>query len=88
MAAKTRDWTRTGTIVALADWIRREGSTEGNRALAVIVMRERDGALSLDEGIALKDVEAMMRANLEPLLEDVKQAREERRRQGARVAWD
>jgi hypothetical protein len=88
MANAKRDWTKTGVIVSLADWIQRDGSVSGNQVLAVIVMRERDGALSLDPSIALKDVEAMMCAHLAPLLEDAAAARAEKRKQGARVKWD
>lgn len=74
--------------MALADWIQREGSVPGNAALAVIVMREKDGALAVDAAIAAKDVEAMMGAHLAPLLEDLLRARAEKRKQGARVQWD
>lgn len=88
MAKAPLDWTRTGTIVAMADWIRRDANLPDNAALAVIVMREKDGALSVDPAIALKDVEAMMSAHLGPLLEDLAAARKEERKQGARVKWD
>lgn len=83
-----RDWTRTGTIVALADWILREGHVEGNAALAVIVMREKDGALAVNHAVAAKDVEAMMCAHLEPLLASLERERAERRTGAARVRWD
>ena len=83
MTKAARDWTRTGTIVAMADWLRRESG-----ALAVIVMRGQDGALAVDEAIAPRDVEAMMCAHLTPLVEDLGRAREEKRGQGARARWE
>lgn len=73
--------------MALADWIQREGNVPGNAALAVIVMREKDGALAVAGEIAVKDVEGMMCAHLAPLLEDLEKARAEKRKQGARVNW-
>jgi hypothetical protein len=88
MAKVERDWSKTGVIVSLADWIRRDGSLPDNQVLAVIVMREKDGALSVCEQVAARDVEAMMCAHLAPLLEDLKKAREEKRKQGARVKWE
>ena len=83
MTKAARDWARTGTIVAMADWLRRESG-----ALAVIVMRGQDGALAVDEAIAPRDVEAMMCAHLTPLVEDLGRAREEMRGHGARVRWE
>ncbi|HVW78539.1 MAG TPA: hypothetical protein VHB45_13065 [Alloacidobacterium sp.] len=79
---KDRHWERTGSIVAYTDWLRKESG-----ALAVIVMRAGDGALSVDDAIAPKDVEDMMLAHLQPLVEDLAQARQEKRGKAARLSW-
>lgn len=88
MTKPPRDWTRTGTIVAMADWLRRESG-----ALAVIVMRPQDGALSMDDAIAPKDVEGMMCVHLEPLVEDLRKNRDQGsgnrdQKNVARVRWE
>jgi hypothetical protein len=88
MSKPQRDWTRTGTIEALAGWMQREGDVDGNAALAVIVMREKDGALAVSAAIAVKDVEAMMCAHLAPLLEDLARNRAEGKKPTARVKWE
>lgn len=80
---KNRHWEKTGSIVAYADWLRKESG-----ALAVIVMRAEDGALSVDGDIAAKDVQDMMLSHLQPLVEDLKRARAEDRGKGARVKWE
>jgi len=81
MAKTPRDWTKTGTIAAMARWLREESG-----ALAVIVMREGDGALDVHAEIAPKDVEGMMCVYLAPLIEDLARARAEKR--SARVKWE
>jgi hypothetical protein len=88
VAKVERNWEKTGTIVSLADWIRKDGSVADNQVLAVIVMRARDRALSVREDVALKDIEPMMSAHLAPLLDDLEKARAEKRKQGARVKWE
>jgi hypothetical protein len=79
MGSKGPDWSRTGTIVAYAEWLR--SKSEG---FAVIVLRRDDGALAVDPDLAPRDVRALIDENLSALLEDLARARREKRK-GARV---
>lgn len=76
---KGPDWTKTGTIVAYAEWLRAKSD-----AFAVIVLRLNDGALAAQPDIPPRDVQALVEEHLPSLVEDLAVARREKRK-GARV---
>jgi hypothetical protein len=69
------DWTRTGTIVAYAEWLRKKSG-----ALAVIVVRRDDSALAADEQLAPLDVAPLAMMHLPGLVTDLANARKEKRK--------
>jgi len=77
--SKGPDWTRTGTIVAYAEWLRAKSG-----AFAVLVLRRDDAALAVDGELAPADARELLRERMEPLVADLAAAREEKRK-AARV---
>lgn len=73
------DWTRTGTIVAYAEWMRKKA-----RAQVVIVVRRDDAALASDPEIAPLDVRDLVETTCAAIVDDILRAREEKRK-AARV---
>ena len=67
---KTRDWTKTGTIVALAEWIQKSGG-----ALAGVVIRVDDAALAIDPELMPKDVQELLNDRLPDLIKNMAAAR-------------
>ena len=78
-SAKDADWSRTGTIVTYAEWLRKLSG-----ALAVIVVRRDDAALAADPEIAPMDVKDLVCDRAERLADDLELARKEKRK-AARV---
>lgn len=76
---KGPDWSRTGTIVAYAEWLR--GKSD---ALAVVVVRVNDAALAADPLLAPNDAQDLVIDRVIDLARDLSAARREKRK-GARV---
>ena len=75
------DWSRTGTIVAYAEWLRKKAG-----AFAVIVVRRDDAALSSDEAIAPMDVRDLVETACARMVDDILEARKSKR-PGARSEY-
>lgn len=69
------DWTRTGTIVAYAEWLRAKSG-----AFAVMVLRRDDAALAVDGEIAPGDARELLHERIDPLAADLAAARNEKRK--------
>lgn len=69
------DWSRTGTIVAYAEWLRKKAG-----AFAVIVVRRDDSALSSDPEIQPADVRDLVETACARLVDDIERARKEKRK--------
>ena len=74
--ASAPDWTRTGTIVAYAEWLRAKSG-----AFAVVVIRRDDAALAADAEIAPADVKDLIEARTSVLVRDLDTARKEKRKE-------
>jgi hypothetical protein len=72
---KGPDWTKTGTVVAYAEWLR-----EKSGALAVVVVRRDDAALAADLTIKVADVGERIMDDLPALVLDLPKARAEKRK--------
>ena len=79
--ANNPDWTRTGTIAAYAEWLRKKSG-----AFAVIVVRRDDAALASDEEIKPADVRDLVETACARLVDDMELARKEKR-PAARVEY-
>jgi hypothetical protein len=55
MAGKGPDWEKTGTIVAMAEWLRSKSN-----ALAVVVVRVDDAALAIPSDLAPRDAQDLV----------------------------
>jgi hypothetical protein len=77
--SKGPDWTRTGTIVAYAEWLRSKSD-----AFAVVLIRRDDSALAVDGQLAPADAECLINTYLPKLFRDLEVARREKRK-GARL---
>jgi hypothetical protein len=77
MARKPLDWTKTGTIVAMAEWLRKSGDE-----LAVVVIRPSDAAFAADPILAAADAGALIEHYLPQLVEDLAKAHQEKRAAG------
>ena len=77
--SKGPDWGKTGTIVAMAEWLRKNSG-----ALAVVVIRRDDAALAADPKIAPADVRDLVEDYTPRLAGDLERARREMRA-GARL---
>ncbi len=80
--AKQLDWTKTGTVAAMAEWVR-----ERSGALAVVVVRVNDGVLAADPDLAPGDARELLSERVPPLAADLAAARQEKRR-AARVEME
>lgn len=78
-ARKGPDWRKTGTIVAMAEWLR-----EKSGAFAVVVIRRDDAALAVDPAIAPGDARELLLERVPNLAADLAAARQEKRK-GARM---
>jgi hypothetical protein len=79
MAGKGPDWTRTGTIVAYAEWLR-----DKSDAICVLVVRPHDSTFAVDPRCKPADAEELVNQYLPRLSERVDQARLEKKK-GARL---
>jgi hypothetical protein len=75
MAKTPPDWTRTGTIVAYAEWLR-----EKSGALAVVVVRRDDAALAADVDLRPDDAKDLVIERVIDLARDLEAARKEKRK--------
>jgi len=73
--SKGPDWTRTGTIVAYAEWLRSKSG-----ALAVVVVRRDDAALAADLLLAPVDAQDLVIERVIDLARDLPAARKEKRK--------
>lgn len=71
---KGPDWARTGTIVAMSEWLRKSSD-----ALCVVVIRRDDSAMAVAKGMPARDVPALLYEHLAPLIADLEPARREKR---------
>ena len=74
-SSKGPDWTKTGTIVAYAEWLR-----EKSGALAVVIVRRDDAALAADPHLAALDAQELVEARVSLLADDLEAARREKRK--------
>lgn len=73
--SKGPDWTRTGTVVAYAEWLRSKSD-----AFAVLVLRRDDAALAVDPELAPEDARVLLLERVGPLVADLAAARLEKRK--------
>lgn len=78
--SKEPDWTRTGTIVGYAEYLRSKAD-----AFAVVVLRRDDAALAVDPELAPADARELLGERMEPLLADLAVARREKRKAARHV---
>ena len=79
MSKVAPNWTKTGTIVAYAEWLR-----EKSGALCVLAIRRDDGALAADPEVAPSDAAGLIERNIVALALDLERSRKEKRK-AARV---
>jgi hypothetical protein len=79
MGSKGPDWSRTGTIVAYAEWLRSKSD-----ALCVVVVRRDDASLAADPLLAPEDAKGLVIERVIDLARDLQAARREKRK-GARL---
>jgi hypothetical protein len=75
MASKGPDWTKTGTIVAYAEWLRSKSG-----ALAVVIVRRDDAALAADAQLAAMDARELVEERVAVLADDLEASRKEKRK--------
>lgn len=68
--AKQLDWTKTGTLVAMAEWLR-----ERSGALAVVVVRVDDAAMAADAGIGPEDAKNLIVERAQELARELQASR-------------
>lgn len=73
-ARKEPEWSKTGTVAGMADWLRKKSG-----ALAVIVIRVDNSVLSADDELAPMDVRGLVHDHLPLLVSDLARARTEKR---------
>ena len=76
------DWAKTGTIVAMAEWLRSKSD-----ALCVVVIRRDDAALAADVHLAARDARELVIERMPELARDLQAARTEKRA-GGRVEME
>lgn len=79
MARKPLDWTRTGTVAAMSDWLR-----ESSGAICVLVIRPHDSVFSVDPACPPSDAEDMVKQYVPRLASQVEWTRKEKK-QAARL---
>jgi hypothetical protein len=75
MASKGPDWTRTGTIVAYAEWLRSKSD-----AICVLVIRPHDSSFAVDPSCPPGDAEELVKQYLPWLAGHVEEARREKKK--------
>jgi hypothetical protein len=71
---KGPDWMKTGTIVAMSEWLRKNSN-----ALCVVVIRRDDSSMAVAEGMPARDIPALLDEHLAALVADLEPARKEKR---------
>jgi hypothetical protein len=69
-----RDWTKTGTIAAMGEWLRDEAG-----ALCVMVIRRDDAILAADPKLSPADALELIEQHAPGLAAEVEKARREKR---------
>lgn len=72
---KGPDWEKTGTIVAMAEWLRAKSG-----AFAVVVIRRDDAALAIHSEIAPRDAQHLVEDRIGDLAVAADQARRGKRK--------
>jgi hypothetical protein len=75
MAKTAPDWTRTGTIVAYAEWLRSKSD-----AICVLVIRPNDSSFAVDPACKPEDAEELVKQYLPWLTSAVEHARQEKKK--------
>jgi hypothetical protein len=70
MSRPPLDWTKTGTVNAMADWIRKDGG-----AFVVLVIRRDDAVLVVDAEITPRDAQQLVEDRIGDLAIALDQAR-------------
>jgi hypothetical protein len=78
-SARNPDWSRTGTIVAYAEWLRSKSD-----ALCVVVVRRDDATLAADSLVTPDDAKDIVIERVIDLARDLDDARKQKRK-GARL---
>ncbi len=79
MARKLRDWTKTGTVEGIAEWLCKQSD-----AICVLVIRPHDSVLAVDPKCAPADAEELINTYVPRLVGKVDLARREKK-QAARL---
>jgi hypothetical protein len=79
------NWEKTGTVAGYAAYLRKSAD-----ALVVLVIRPNDAALAVDAELKPGDVAEVIALRLPELVEDLRQARAEKRAKGevGRLNWE
>jgi hypothetical protein len=72
MSRKPLDWTKTGTVAAMAEWLRKSGD-----AFVVVVVRRDDAVMAVDPEVMPRDAAELVRDHLSSLAADAEAARRE-----------
>lgn len=72
-----RDWTKTGTIQGMANWIQKEASVGGGGCLFVCVVRVDDLAIASDMALLPRDVLTVFEDRIPELIEKLEANRRE-----------
>ena len=75
MVSKGPDWSRTGTIVAYAEWLR-----DKSDAICVLVIRPHDSSFAVDPRCKAEDAEQLVLQYLPRLASGVDFARQEKKK--------
>jgi hypothetical protein len=76
--ADNRDWSKTGTIQGMAEWLRKQGAAGGGGCLFVCVVRVDDLAIAADPQLAPRDLLALFEDRLPELRARLEAERKER----------
>ena len=79
MPKKPLDWTKTGTVAAMSDWL-----LKSSDAVCVLVIRPRDSVFAVDPQCKPEDAEELVKQYLPRLASQVEHARREKK-QAARL---
>lgn len=76
------DWKKTGTVAAMAEWLRSDAD-----ALCVVVVRVNDAVLAADPKLMPDDAKDLVVERVIELARDLEAARKEKRK-AARLKWE
>lgn len=80
MAGKGPDWTKTGTLVAYAEWLRSKSD-----AICVVVIRPHDSTFAVDPRCKPEDAQTLVERYIPRLAGAVNFARKEKKPAAARL---